>query len=484
MIRTMNRTIDSAIALFLVSLACLTPLPASGLIQISRGNHPVPDPGWPEGALAMANFESRIGWWEGPPFGGGESHFLFCGNTEGFEDALAVFAAIRAPALDLIVHDGPEQDGILKERVDWAFTIWVPANWHRLYNNPKLVFNANDPHFRQPMDPPRLDVYIGGGQVDWARIKVPANLRVRDERASASASAIDLSGGSVIQANCYDMDTGKPIPGAHLVVEKVAWQTAPNPHWEHERVAEAVSDADGQARIKNVPNEGTRVSVAAAGYVPRRLSDRARGHPELLKFTVELARTASIRGSVTDTRGQPIKGAKVRTSTEIASNGLGYNDGRHYEPPDDWSVVTDEAGRFELKGLPVGYAQLFVTAAGYCFRDSLTIHDVPATNVVLQLARAGAIHVTVTDQQGKPLSRYEGHEILIQVEPRGGSTPGSWGGGAPAKADGTHDFSDVPSGEYRLTARPNPTNSNQQFAPEQVVTVTPGGRATVKVVHE
>src|ERR1017187_4236955 len=98
----MNRIPPSAFAFALVSLSCMAPLPASGLIMTGRGNQPVPDAGWPAGALAMANFESRIGWWEGPPFGGGESHFLFCGNTEGFKDALAVFAAIRAPALDLV----------------------------------------------------------------------------------------------------------------------------------------------------------------------------------------------------------------------------------------------------------------------------------------------------------------------------------------------------------------------------------------------
>jgi len=479
----MNRIADSAIALALVVLACLAPLPASGLILSSRGNHPVPDAGWPEGALAMANFESRIGWWEGPPFGGGESHFLFCGNTEGFKDALAVFAAIRAPALDLVIHDGPYEDGILKEKVDWAFTVWVPASWHRLYNNPKTTFGAGSPNFRRPVDPPRLDVYIGGeGGVDWAKVKVPANLHVRDER--ASASGVDLSGGSVIQGEFYDMGTGKPVSGVHLLVDKVSWQAGPKPHWDHERVAEAVSDASGRARIDKVPAGGIRVTVTADGYAPRRLSQRTLARAEHLKFTVELAKAATIRGTVTDTAGQPIKGAKVRTSTEMALNGLGYDDGRHYEPPDEWSAVTDDGGRFELTGLPVGYAQLFATAEGYHFKDSLTIYDVPATNVVLQLARAGSIHVAVTDQEGKPLSRYEGHEILVEVEPKGGSKVGSWGGSTKVKDDGTFEFNNVPPGEYRIISRPNPSNSNRQYAPEQVVTVTPGDRTNVKVVYE
>ena len=308
-----------------------------------------------------------------------------------------MFATVRAPALDLVIHDGPYEDGMLKDRVDWAFTVWVPANWHRLYNNPKALFDANDPHFRQPVDPPRLDVYIGGGQVDWAKIKVPANLRVRDER--AATAGVDLASGSVIQAEFYDMDTGKPVPAAHLLVEKVAWVTDPKPHWNRERVAEAVSDGSGRARLDKLPTGNLRISVTADGYAPRRLSQHTHVRPEYLKFTVELAKAAGIRGIVTDTAGRPIKGARVRTSTEIASNGLGYDDGRHYEPPDEWSAVSDDAGRFELKGLPVGYAQLHASAEGYHFSDLFTIYDVPATNVVLVFKKVTPVQKQSTQGQ-------------------------------------------------------------------------------------
>jgi hypothetical protein len=468
--------------LILLGLFLLASVPAPALILTGRGNQEVRDAGWPEGALALANSESRIGWWEGPPFGGGEWHFLFCGNTEGFQDALAVFAAIRAPALDLVLHDGPYEDSLLEERVDWTFTVWVPANWHRLFNNPKNLHEAHSPHFRQPVDPPRLDVYVGGGQVDWTKVKVPANLRVRDERASAFGA--DLAGGSVVQAEFYDVDTGKPIRGAHLVAEKVSWQAQPKPHWEKERFAEVVSDAAGRARIDRIPAGGIRVSATADGYAPRRLSQHTHAHPEYLRFTVELAKVGSIRGIVTDTAGRPIKGAKVRTSTEVASNGLGYDDGRHYEPPDEWSAVTDDRGRFELTGLPVGYAQLYASADGFHFNDLFTIYDVPATNVVLRLAGAGSVHVTVTDKEGKPLSRYEGHEVLVDIQPKEGTKVGSWGGSAQVKDDGTFEFNNVPPGQYRVTSRPNPSNSNRQYAPEQVVTVSPGSPTQVKVVYE
>jgi hypothetical protein len=84
------------------------PLAALALIEYSVGNQAVTDPGWPEGALAVANLPSRVGWWEGPPDGGGQKVFLYRGDAKALSDVLTNFAAIRAPGLELTIHDdGP-----------------------------------------------------------------------------------------------------------------------------------------------------------------------------------------------------------------------------------------------------------------------------------------------------------------------------------------------------------------------------------------
>ena len=51
-------------------------------------------------------------------------------------------------------------------------------------------------------------------------------------------------------------------------------------------------------------------------------------------------------------------------------------------------------------------------------------------------------------------------------------------------ANHTFEFNNVPPGDYRITSRPNPSNSNRHYAPEQIVTVSPGDRTNVKVVYE
>src|SRR4051812_38318243 len=102
-------------SLLLMCLVWFSSLTASALILSGTGNDPVHDAGWPGGALAVANSKSRVGWWEGPPFGGGEWQFLYRGDTEAFSQALAKFGAIRAPALELVIHEGPEVNIFLKD---------------------------------------------------------------------------------------------------------------------------------------------------------------------------------------------------------------------------------------------------------------------------------------------------------------------------------------------------------------------------------
>src|SRR3954462_1143600 len=133
---------------FLAALALLLGLaaPTLAMIQVGKGNKPVRDDNWPANAVDVANLKTRVGWWEGPPFGGGQYEFLYRGTTADFNAALQAFAKVRAPLLELVVLDGPQESFWLKidrgpgekdkpkvdPRIDWTFDVWVPANWHRL----------------------------------------------------------------------------------------------------------------------------------------------------------------------------------------------------------------------------------------------------------------------------------------------------------------------------------------------------------------
>ena len=469
----------------------LAPTAASALILTSLGNSRVPDPGWPDGARGVANLKSRAGWWEGPPFGGGESHFIYHGDAAALEEAIEAFGDMRAPALDLVLHDGPAEDVFIKGPMDWAFTVWIPANWHRLYNNLKVSsFLANSPNFRQPVPAPRLDVYLGGtNRLNWSQIKVPGNIRVRDER--AAAAAVHPVGGGLLRVDVYDMATGKTIVGARVLLSREA-EAQPNPPRASPNGSEAESGADGRAEISRIPAGTYQVTVLAEGYSPRQSSSEKFDAGTSRQLTVDLAATASLEGVVVDAAGKAMKDVAVRTSTVMGLDGRGYS--LALEP---WAQTnragdvvlkptaqTDAAGHFSLSGLPTGYAFLVATAPGYHYQDYATLFGAPETNAVLHLAIGGTVQVQVQDRDGHALPRFEGREIMVHIEPKAGSTIGSWGGGATVKTDGSCEFSAVPAGEYRLTCRPNPSHANQPFAPDQQILVTPGQVTRVQFTYE
>ncbi len=180
---------------------------AVGLLMVVRANalivsgtgSPTETNGWPEGAAAVSDLKSCVGWWEGPPFGGGEWHIQFRGDTEALNQALINFAAIKSPILDLVIHDGPKHDQFLEldkqsrlvadSRVDWELVIWVPENWNHLYNGTNAVF-AHSPNDHKPVPAPLLNVCIGGDDVDLEKMQIPGNLRVHDGRAEQSKKIV------------------------------------------------------------------------------------------------------------------------------------------------------------------------------------------------------------------------------------------------------------------------------------------------------
>ena len=86
------------------------------------GNAPVSERAWPVGSVKVANLSARLGWWEGPPFGGGEWHFEYRGDTDAFQEALDFFSRIGSPALDLFIHDGTQSSFVLVATITDART--------------------------------------------------------------------------------------------------------------------------------------------------------------------------------------------------------------------------------------------------------------------------------------------------------------------------------------------------------------------------
>jgi hypothetical protein len=96
--------IGGAAAILVLTLA--VPRDTHALIMGGTGNEPIHDPGWPKAAADVFNTKSRVAYWEGPPFGGGEWHAECRGDAKAFNEVLTRFAKIDATKKRLVIHDG------------------------------------------------------------------------------------------------------------------------------------------------------------------------------------------------------------------------------------------------------------------------------------------------------------------------------------------------------------------------------------------
>ncbi|HEY7088910.1 MAG TPA: carboxypeptidase-like regulatory domain-containing protein, partial [Tepidisphaeraceae bacterium] len=238
-----------------------------GLIVGGRSTKPVDDNNWPDGSVAVANLPSRVGWIEGPPFGGGEHTFFYQGDAKAMQEALDLFAKVRAPRLELVVHGGStnspflrdEKDPKADDHVDWTLTLWNPQSWYHLYNNPTTPGMPEDPNFHRSLPGPKIDAYISpDGKIDWTKVKVPAGIVVSDERAEAYGVA-----GPMIRGDVYDMLTSKPVPGAKVTLMKF------KPPQEWEQAGETKADDTGHFEMKDVAPGSYQVRVSAGSCAAR-----------------------------------------------------------------------------------------------------------------------------------------------------------------------------------------------------------------------
>ena len=432
------------------------------------GTEPTRDSNWRAGAVDVANLKSRLAWWEGPPFGGGEYQFLYRGNSEQCQQAIELMAKIRAPEVELYVHDGPHDSFWLKTddkgkgaaRVDWTFTTWDAQSWYRLYNNPNSVSGSEVGHFRKPLAPPRMDLYIGGGQVEWDKLRVSKGVTVIDQR--ASALGVDAKGGSVLSGSVYDMATSKPLVGAKVTVGRRGLFDD-----KTTTLAEVTTDDAGHFTVEKISDGNVVVTVAAAGFAARVVAyDQLNGR-DARKYEVNLAPAQSVAGVVVDEAGKPVSGVDVTMWEPMGMDGLGYRLGQMPR------AATDDQGRFELKGLPRGFCRLTVQATGYHAAWPTSCQPVPATDAVIRVSRTGTVRGKVVGPDGQPRPSAQAH-----IQDAAGAKVGTWGGSTNVKADGTFVFEDVPAGKYVISTDPFVPGIQRETGQK---TITVEGGKTVEV---
>ena len=427
---------------------------AMSLIVVG-GEGPIRDHGWAAGTVETANLPTRFAWWEGPPFGGGEYHFLYrCRDTDQFNDALERFAAIEAKRLELVLHNGPKMhtfaDG---RRVDWTLLAWVRKNWDSLNNKSRDFYRSAGsdsskpvPMAQKTMPAPRIDVYLGGeNPVNWKDVKVPENLVVIDQRPGSVGP--EFAGKGLVRGRVFDLETGRPIAGATVMLYRRV--PVPEPGSGKSPAGNSRSEDLKKARLGETNAQGTcqigriglgryEVSVAAEGYVPVELERYDNTAAECYDFEIGLLRPFTITGVVTDDKGTPLKDVGVSAHDFVAPDGTEY--GHRGDSP----VLTDAQGRFEIPDLPKGFVRIRCRFEGLRQANSIfQRHRIPSKQLRLTMSATGIVRGKVVDKNGKAVTG----DVHVHIRCPGEQV-GKWGGSAKCKDDGGFEFKGAPPVEY------------------------------------
>jgi hypothetical protein len=439
-------------------LAAITSQSARAAIMGGEGNQPIADPGWPQGAAVIFNHPSRIAWWEGPPFGGGQWHAECRGDSQALSGVLADFARLDLKRKRVILHDGvgrsfwlnPNREPAKQSaaEIDWIFMVWQPANWEHLRKLPRDL-NPTDPGDVDAGPPSQIDVYTGG-KLRWSDVSIPGGLEVIDQR--LEAHGFTTTDGVVLEGSVVDLANEQPI-AARIQLQRVEPQATGGYH--HTVVSQTTADAQGHWVLQKAPAGWHRVVVEADGYVPRVIGyAQFDDQPGWHRSEGRLSQAAVVSGHVTDDAGQPLAGVNVRLA-DVGCAG----DGR-YESTDEYLSQTGADGSFRLEQVPIGSATIRLHRKGYCRPGLGQEVTTPAENVLLQMTQSAQVRITV---EFSGANRPDGY--IVQMEPEGGSQVGKWSGSGNVDAQNQISFRDVPPGRYVVTGRPNPGSDDQHSQP-------------------
>ncbi|WP_442484090.1 carboxypeptidase regulatory-like domain-containing protein [Aeoliella sp. SH292] len=447
-------------------------IPAHALIFGGEGSGSVERPDWPAGAAAVFNVPQRIAYWEGPPLGGGQFHAECRGNTDELNELLVLFGRIEAANKRIVVEEGPgqsfwlnrnnEADKRKKAEMDWCFAVWSQSGWDQLKNMPADL-NPTSPEDREKGPPCELTIYVGGN-VDWEQLKLPEGITLIDHR--LAAHGFTRADGYVVRGTLFDDATKRPLAGV-VYLEKI--ETPEQGGYEYTRGPEVKVTGDGLWTFKNIEPAWYRIIATREGYVPRVVGyAKPDGRPRFSTIDGRLAKGGSISGSVTDSDGNGLEGARVQLY-DVAPPA-----GTRYDTPSEYRATTDADGKFELVA-PIGSARVGLSKEGWCHPGLGPEISVPATDLQLSMQRAATLTVIVLFESAEVPEQY-----MIELTPEGGNVVGSWGGSATLDDKNQVVLRNAPPGRYTLVGHPNPSSDAERTPPMEIELT--GGDDIVKTI--
>jgi protocatechuate 3,4-dioxygenase beta subunit len=213
-----------------------------------------------------------------------------------------------------------------------------------------------------------------------------ATLRRQDVRPSGDEVVLKLGHGGSVRGRVTEAG-GNPIAGAKLQAQDVA-----------DLHKDAVTQEDGTYLLSGLQggNRPVRVTVSAPGFARLPRDVKVQENREV-EENFELQPTGTVSGLVTNTNGDPLRGARVMAKKADNNNGVEQTLG---------SDITDAEGRFVLNGVESG-DNLWVRVKKSEYLEGLSQRfaskagdNVELETIVLQLG--GALSGKVVGGDGNP----------------------------------------------------------------------------------
>lgn len=244
------------------------------------------------------------------------------------------------------------------------------------------------------------------------------------------------------------VEGGAPAAGAELVLSK-SFSSDMHFLFGFGRKADAIADAAGRYEIvKGEPGIRYEVQAQSKDCVPGKSApfQLVPGRDQE-GVDIVLKKGLSLPGKVTDEKGLPVAGAKVRaTSRERGfsfSMDMGTSSGTG-----PGSAVADDSGAFTIEGLASGRHEVKASADGYGTGSTdVTLSPGAEPKPVIVVLRAGiAISGRVSDDGGNPLA-----DADVSASGRGDS--GYCRRSAETDEEGRYEIESLSPGTYQVTAR-------------------------------
>lgn len=227
------------------------------------------------------------------------------------------------------------------------------------------------------------------------------SLRLPAGGGSADLGVVVLRPGAPIAGRVVDQ-RGRPVAEAEVFALRDPVTVNSVERTLKGRKPAATTTADGRFTIQDLlPGTPVHLAVRAPGFLAGLV--RAVRPPTAQPLVIRLEPETTLAGRVVDDRGDPVAGARIElrwqaTLPEDAEIRLG-------EPV--FRTARSEAdGRFELRGIPTGGANLSVAAQGFVAREGIEV-ELPrpagAGELRVELDRGALLQGRVTTATGEPV---------------------------------------------------------------------------------